>query len=261
MSRRGNEHGAKFKDREKLMRSKLPVASFTGIRLDGKAFHTFTKQFFEPYDLDFMAAMDSTATFILENLLTEALFAYVQSDEITIIFSDELAGQGQRIFDGKIEKILSTSASAATGGFMRAMPEVNGVPIFDARLFQLHDLDELNEYLDWRRLDARKNSISMAAETLHTSKELQGMSTRERLESLQGTPLEILPDGFMWGRFVLRETYSDVVSFIHPKTGETQTHEALRRRWVTKPALLETSKEVIADLNVRRNELILARAS
>lgn len=87
------------------------------------------------------------------------------------------------------------------------------------------------------------------------------MSTRERLESLQGTPLEILPDGFMWGRFVLRETYSDVVSFIHPKTGETQTHEALRRRWGTKPALLETSKEVIADLNVRRNELILARAS
>lgn len=261
MSRRGDEQGAKFKDREKLMRSKLPTAAFTGIRLDGKAFHTFTKQFFEPYDLDFMDAMDSTATFILENLLTEALFAYVQSDEITIIFSDELAGQGQRLFDGKIEKILSTSASAATGGFMRAMPEANGVPIFDARLFQLHDLDELNEYLDWRRLDARKNSISMAAETLHTSKELQGMSTRQRLESLQGTPLEILPDGFMWGRFVLRETYTDLVSFVHPKTGETQTLEAQRRRWVTKPAVLDTSKEVMADLKARREELILEHAS
>jgi tRNA(His) guanylyltransferase len=258
LSRRGNEHGAKFKEREKLMRSKLPVATFTGIRLDGKAFHTFTKQFAEPYDLDFMAAMDSTAMFILENLLTEALFAYVQSDEITIIFSDELAGHGQRIFDGKIEKILSTSASAATGGFMRAKPEANGVPIFDARLFQLHDLDELKEYLDWRRLDARKNSISMAAETLHSPKELHGMSTRQRLESLQGTTLERLPDGFMWGRLIARDSYSDSVSYIHGKAGEIKIADVIRTRWVSNPAILQAATDLMEKLKERVQQEIAA---
>lgn len=258
MSGKGDAHGAQFKEREKKMRFKLPDAEFTGIRLDGKAFHTFTKQFEEPYDLKFMAAMDATATFILENLLTEALFAYVQSDEITIFFTDRGRSAEGRLFDGKIEKLLSTSASAATGGFMSAFPAAKGVPIFDARLFQLDSLDELKGYLDWRRLDARKNSISMAADTLHTSKELHGMSTRQRLESLQGTRLERLPDGFMWGRFVLRETYSDTVTFINPKTQKSQTLDAMRRRWMTKPAILEVADEMIEGIGMRRNELILA---
>lgn len=247
MSSRGDVHGLKFKDREKKMRFKLPDAEFTGIRLDGKAFHTFTKQFEEPYDLKFMAAMDATATFILESLLTEALFAYVQSDEITIFTGRPKTSAGQ-LFDGKIEKLLSTSASAATGGFMTAFPKAKGVPIFDARLFQLDSVDELNDYLDWRRLDARKNSISMAADTLNTPKELHGMSTRERLESLQGTHLERLPDGFMWGRFILRESYTDTVTFINPKTRETQTLDAMRRRWVTKPAIREVAEEVVAEI-------------
>lgn len=249
MSSRGDAHGAQFKEREKKMRFKLPEAEFTGIRLDGKAFHTFTKQFEEPYDLKFMAAMDATATFVLENLLTEALFAYVQSDEITIFFTDRGRSASGRLFDGKVEKLLSTSASAATGGFMSAFPEAKGVPIFDARLFQLDSLDELKGYLDWRRLDARKNSISMAADTLHTPKELHGMSTRQRLESLQGTHLERLPDGFMWGRFIVRESFSDTVTFINPKTQARQTLDAIRRRWTTKPAILETSTDLLEDVS------------
>ena len=251
MGSKGDAHGAQFKEREKKMRFKLPEAEFTGIRLDGKAFHTFTKQFEEPFDLKFMSAMDATATFILENLLTEALFAYVQSDEITIFFTDRGRSSSGRLFDGKVEKLLSTSSSAATGGFMTAFPEAKGVPIFDARLFQLDSLDELKGYLDWRRLDARKNSISMAADTLHTPKELHGMSTRQRLESLQGTHLERLPDGFMWGRLIVRETYSDTVTFINPKTQASQTLDAQRRRWVSKPALLEVASDLLED--VRRN--------
>jgi tRNA(His) 5'-end guanylyltransferase len=254
MSKKHEAQGLQFKKREKEMRFRLPESKLTGIRLDGKSFHTFTKQFAEPYDLKFMAAMDATAIFVLEKLLTEALFAYVQSDEITIFFTDHGRPDKSRLFDGKMEKLLSTSASAATGGFMTALPEAKGVPIFDARLFQLTDIEELRGYLDWRRLDARKNAISMAAETLHTPKELDGMSTRQRLESLEGTDLEILPEGFFWGRLITREAYDDTVTFRHGKTGELKTIDAVRNRWISAPATLETATTLIAQVEEKIGE-------
>lgn len=236
----------KFKNREKEFRSSLPENSIVGIRLDGKSFHTFTKQFDTPYDLDFMSAMDETALFILEELITDALFAYVQSDEITIFFTDlTKTTEATRLFDGAIQKILSTSASAATGGFMRAMPQAKGVPIFDSRVFLIENLEELQEYMDWRRMDARKNSISMAADTLFTPKQLEGMSTRERLSALEGTRLERLPEGFMWGRLITREEYPDTVSFTHKKTKEPKTIEVIRSRWAINPAFRDLTEELI----------------
>lgn len=251
MSKKKDASLAKFKSKEKQFRSNLPKNSLVGIRLDGKAFHTFTKQFKEPFDLNFMKAMDDTAAFILEDLITDALFAYVQSDEITIFFTDWIKPETGRLFDGAIQKILSTSASAATGGFMRAMPKAKGVPIFDSRLFLIEDLDELHEYLDWRRLDARKNSISMAADTLFTPSQLNGMSTYDRLGALQGTHLERLPDGFMWGRLIVREQYPDTVTYVHGKSKETITAEVTRSRWIIKPAIKSAAEELIADIRKR----------
>lgn len=235
----------KFKNLEKEFRTVLPERSIIGIRLDGKSFHTFTKQFKEPYDLNFMRAMDDTAKFILENVLTEALFAYVQSDEITIFFTDLLKPNAQIAFDGKVEKILSVSASAATGGFMTSMPTAKGVPIFDSRLFALKNFDELQEYLDWRRLDARKNAISMAAETLHTPKQLNGMSTTRRLESLEGTHLEKLPDNFFWGRLIIREEFEDTITLDFNKFLEPKTLSVTRNRWTTKAAFRDVTEDLV----------------
>lgn len=234
-----------FKSLEKDYRTYLPEKSLVGIRLDGKAFGKFTKQFKVPYDFGFMDAMDSTAKFIMQELIAGALFAYVQSDEITIFFTDLKNKKGGHIFGGKVEKIVSTSASTASVGFMKAMPDCLGSPVFDARVFVLEDYDQLQEYVDWRRLDARKNAISMAVETLKSHSELRGVKTSERRELLRGTEYEELPSTFLYGRIIRKEYYEDTVTFTHGSTGKILTQQATRSRWVVVPAVREIAIEVV----------------
>lgn len=235
----------KFKALEKEFRTEIPANSIVGMRLDGKSFGTFTKQFIAPYDFTFMNAMDDSAMFLLKKLINGAMFAYVQSDEITVFFGDSGNTNTQMVFGGKVEKILSTSASATSIGFMRALPEALGDPIFDARLFVLKDLDEVQEYMDWRRMDARKNAISMAAEQLASSKQLMNLSTKERLALLSGTEFEKLPFDFLFGRIIFKETYEDTVTFLHSKKKETVTEDVTRTRWTKAPAFRDTTETLV----------------
>ncbi len=55
----------KFKFREAELRSVLPVKKLYALRLDGKAFHTFTKQYERPFDFRFMESMDEAALMVL----------------------------------------------------------------------------------------------------------------------------------------------------------------------------------------------------
>lgn len=199
-----SELGNHFKEAERKWRTQLPAKSIVGMRLDGKSFHTFTRQFARPYDLDFMGAMDATAMGVASHL-QGALFGYVQSDEISVFFSDLLGSERAVLeFDGKVEKLVSTSAARATGTFLRHAPNVDGIPIFDSRVFVLDGWDDLQAYVDWRRMDARKNSISMAAHTLYSPRQLHGKTLRERHAMLEGTEHEILPGGFFEGRLIKR---------------------------------------------------------
>lgn len=232
----------KFKKLEADFRTKLPTQSVVGIRLDGKTFHNFTKQYERPFDVTFMKAMDETAIHIMNNLIMGAMFGYVQSDEITIFFTDRWSKKSEFVFDGKLEKILSTSASTATGGFMRAEPNCLGIPVFDARVFQIKTLEELQEYMDWRRLDARKNAITMASSTVKSHKELLNVSTKERSEFLIGTPYEKLPEDFFNGRLIMKTKFSETVSFHNKGTGLEESVVVEREKFFSSPALrAETS--------------------
>ena len=79
-------------NRNFLMR-KVPVI----IRLDGKAFHTFTKSFNKPFDEQLMNIMDSAAMNTAEEIQGFKI-GYVQSDEVTFVLSDFVSD------DSKIEK-------------------------------------------------------------------------------------------------------------------------------------------------------------
>lgn len=236
--------GVRYKAAESAMRAVLDQDGLFGIRLDGKAFHNFTKQYARPYDTRFMDVMDATAIGIIEKSLTGVHFAYVQSDEITIFFSRSNV-KAALPYGGKVEKLLSICAATATGVFMKAQPDCDGIPVFDARLFALTDAADLAGYLDWRRLDARKNAITMAASTLASHKQLHGVTTKERAALLAGTDLETLPEGFFNGRLIVRQTYTDVVE-VPVKGGGTREQEVTRFTWVSVPALRETADAMAA---------------
>lgn len=236
-----------FKTREREFREYLPEKPLAIVRLDGKAFHTFTKNFERPFDFRFIEGMNSAALAVINKVINSAEFAYVQSDEISLFFTNSFSEYSDLPFNGRIEKILSTSASAATGGFMKSC-ETEDIPVFDARVLTVDNLSQLDDYLTWRRMDARKNAISMAAEANYSHKQLIGKSTNDRWEMLQSTDNAVLPDDFMWGRLIVKEYFTEEVTFTNPKTKTEETVEALRARWVVKPAVREVAENVIKAL-------------
>lgn len=230
----------KFKEKENELRDVLPVAPFYAVRMDGRAFHTFTKQFKKPYSETFMKAMNNAGLIAAQKVMSETQLFYVQSDEITLIL--RMRENGEMSFGGRMDKVLSLTSSAATAGFLKELPDVDGFPIFDSRVVPLKDKEEIVEYLDWRRLDARKNAISMTAEHVFGHKALKNKSTSERLEMLVGTDFEKIPYDFYFGRIGHK--------IVVPKTvevrGETLTVD--RKEWTLESAFQDVTKNLVESL-------------
>ena len=105
-------------DYESRSQTYLPRRTYTMLRLDGKAFHTFTKHCKRPYDLDLMSDMDETAKYLCENIQGCKL-AYVQSDEISLLLRDDQTFETQPWYGKEINKICSVAASKATKAFIQ----------------------------------------------------------------------------------------------------------------------------------------------
>lgn len=101
---------------ESRNKSFLPRKSYIIIRIDGKAFHTYTKNLSRPFDDGFMEDMDNTAIYLCKNIMG-AKFAFVQSDEISILLTDFEKINTEAWFDNNIQKMCSVSASMATSKF------------------------------------------------------------------------------------------------------------------------------------------------
>ena len=105
--------GTRMKTYEKASRMYLTRRMPLIIRLDGKAFHTLTKKLDKPYDKQFKNVMVETAKELVANIMG-CKFAYVQSDEISLMLTDYDKLETCAWFDKQIQKIVSVSASMAT---------------------------------------------------------------------------------------------------------------------------------------------------
>ena len=226
----------KFKDAEIEHRSYLPARRWVVVRLDGKAFHTYTAGLEQPFDALFIEAMDKTARELCA-ALSGAVMGYVQSDEISIIMDTKTKSGLEPAMSGQIQKITSISAATATGHFNKVRWEqgfADSFGVFDSRIaLACDELEDIFDYIDWRRGDAMKNSVSMAAESHFGHKTLMGKNSMERKEMLRDInhPWEGLPAGFRYGRFVHRVVFQEDVTFVNKKTKQTHTVEATRSRW------------------------------
>lgn len=109
----GDRMKSNYENRTRIF---LPRRTYTLIRVDGKAFHTYTKGLDRPFDLGFIDDMDATAAYMCKNI-QGAKLAFVQSDEISIVMTDFEKLTTDAWFDGNIQKIASVSASLATAKF------------------------------------------------------------------------------------------------------------------------------------------------
>lgn len=213
-----------------FLQKRIPVA----IRVDMRAGHTFTRGFKRPFDDIFMKSMQETAKYMCENM-GNAKFAYVQSDEITIILVDYDTLETDCWFNYRTDKLCSISASMATMAFNRFFaqevdkwgvetfgyewyeggtndPEVANSPerklagiyskaidkgaCFDARCFNIPK-EEVTNLIYWRQLDATRNSIQMVGQANFSHDELQN-KTCDMIQDMLMTKY-----GINWNNFTI----------------------------------------------------------
>lgn len=232
--------GEDMKAEEKLLRSYVEPKKYLIVRLDGKAFHSYTKGLDRPYDSKFMDDMDGVAQHLCSSV-SNIKMAFIQSDEISLLVTDWSEDKNtQQLLGGQIQKIVSITAGAASTAinFLRPPVSLRHAGVFDSRVITFSTHNEAESYFVWRQMDGIKNSVSMAAETKFSSRELMGKTSDDRLQKLQevGYPWEALPEGFKYGRLVTKEFYPKMIEIPDRATGGSRSEEVLRTRWVANPA-------------------------
>lgn len=195
----GNRMKENYENRSKtqLLR-RTPVI----IRLDGKAFHTFTKGFEKPFDKTMVEAMQATMLALCKEI-QGCVLGYTQSDEITLVLTDYTNLETSAWFNYDVQKICSVSASMATlifneyfsrqcllyladysAGINNAHSRAMSVgALFDARCFNIPK-EEVTNCILWRQQDATRNSINTVAQANFPHKELQGLNVNQIQDKL-----------------------------------------------------------------------------
>lgn len=181
----GDRMKNQYEDRTRWM---LPRRTWTVIRCDGKAFHSFTSGCVKPFDANLNGAMCSAALGLVREA-QGAKFCYIQSDEISVLLTDFDRIETQALFDGNAQKIVSVAASVVTGCF-NAVYTNRSPAIFDARVFTIPDPVEVENYFIWRQKDAIRNSVQSLAQAHFSAKQLHGCDQKTMLAMLdeRGVP-------------------------------------------------------------------------
>lgn len=223
------------------------------IRIDGKAFHTFTKGLEKPFDNMVEKAMIETTKYLCKNI-QGCKIGYTQSDEISLFLTDYDTLETEGWFNYNLEKMTSIAASMATLAFnnefnllvikefdkrtdnkiddFASIEEYNKAlsdtnldvyfkkrykALFDARAFNIPKEDVTN-YFVWRQRDAIRNSKQAVGQANFPAKNLFGLNTTAIVNKLADV-------GIMW------EDYS-----YHQKRGVYITKEEVegekRPQWI-----------------------------
>lgn len=255
MSNNKDSLGDRMKEYEYVTRNyltrKLPVI----IRIDGKAFHSFTRGFKKPFDEVFVKSMQETTKYLCENVQS-CVLGYCQSDEITLVLVDYQSKEACSWFDNNIQKMVSVSASMATMAFNRFF--VNNChqwcednvdfddlnpnedikklfnaytkackkgAMFDSRVFTLPK-EEVANCLIWRQQDATRNSIQSVGQANFSHTQLHGKNCSNIQDML------MLEKGINWNDYpthLKRGTCCIKKPF---KINEGTEQEAIRNKWV-----------------------------
>ena len=252
--------GTRMKEYEKRNQYYLQKRTPVAIRVDGRSFHTFTRGFKRPFDYIFMKSMQETAKYMCENM-GNAKFAYVQSDEITVILTDYDTLETDCWFNYKTDKLCSISASMATMAFNKYFEEnvtnevleYKMVPhcveiqqeikeyhntliaaldkgaMFDARCFNIPK-EEVTNLIYWRQLDASRNSIQMVGQANFSHNELQNKSCNDIQDML------MLQKNINWNDFPTYQKRGSCVVKSDEKETITEdnigTKMTIRSKWI-----------------------------
>lgn len=170
------------------------------LRLDGKGFHSLTRQCQRPYDENLRNCLCFAACRLCQEV-QGAKCAYVQSDEISILVVDFARLDTQAWFDNNLQKMVSVAASICSVAFSMRF----GAPAyFDCRAFNI-PREEVVNYFIWRQKDGERNGVMMLAQVYYTPEQLFGKPLARVQEMIRqaGEDWARMPEGFRNGHLVL----------------------------------------------------------
>lgn len=188
--------GSRMKSYEQAYKSQLTARMPVLIRIDGKAFHTYTKGMNKPFDEGLTKAMQETSKYLAENIAGCKL-AYTQSDEISLLLTNDEKLTTEAWYKNNLQKMVSVSASLATAKFNEEIKKYypnKPLALFDSRVW-IVPKEEVNNYFVWRQQDATRNSIQMVAQDNFSQQELQGLNSNMLQDKL------FLEQGINWSEY------------------------------------------------------------
>lgn len=195
--------GDRMKSYEDCYRTHLPIRMPVILRIDGKAFHSYTRGCKRPVDEGLVECMNLTAMALCKEVQGCRL-AYVQSDEISLLLTNYQTVDTQSWFDNNLQKMVSISASVASVTFtensyriwgfhdnaegtgfegMGYTSSITKPAFFDSRAFVIPKEDVCNYFL-WRQQDATRNSVQMLARSLYSHKQCEDKNNSQLQEMI-----------------------------------------------------------------------------
>jgi len=249
--------GDRMKGYENISRNYLTRRMPVIIRIDGKAFHSFTRGFKKPFDDILVKSMQDTMKYLCENI-QGCVLGYTQSDEITLVLVDYQDRDSCAWFDNNIQKMASVSASMATMAFNNAfidnfskeyvkyltdcidecryrdlelekyfdvLEKRRFKAMFDSRVFTIPK-EEVVNCLIWRQQDATRNSINSVGQANFSHKQLQKKNCSDIQDML------MTEKGINWNDYPATLKRGSCCIRVHEKINEGTEKETVRNKWI-----------------------------
>lgn len=247
--------GDRMKCYENVTRNYLTRRAPVIIRVDGKAFHSFTRGFKKPFDGIFVKSMQETMKYLCENI-QGCVLGYTQSDEITLVIIDYEKIESCAWFDNNIQKMASISASMATLAFNKyfsanvykyiedykkehqlifieednkyyntLIDAIKKGAMFDSRVFTLPKEEVVNCVI-WRQQDATRNSINSVGRANFSHKQLQNKSCNDVQDMLMSEK------GINWNDYTTTLKRGSCCIKMPQKINDGTKQESIRNKWI-----------------------------
>ena len=190
---------------------KLLPNSYVLVMVDGHCFSKNIKNKFQrPFDDRFISMMNETAKYLCEQV-QGVKFAYVQSDEITLLITDFDTPMSDSYFSFRLCKMQSLIASMATAKFNQMyyslVDDLKEVPLctFDCKVWTVPNANDAYAWFLYRQTDCIKNSKAQTTQTYIPHKQLIGLTSDEMITKLKeekNIDWYTFDDGKKYGRLV-----------------------------------------------------------
>ena len=191
--------GDRMKAFEDSWKVKFPPRMPIIVRIDGRAFHTYTKGLIKPYHPELHLSMIYAMRLLMLDIGSTIVLGYTQSDEASIFIHTYNKFDTESWFGGEKFKIETVCSSIFTSQFNHQF-KLDKLASFDARAFVLPK-EEVYNYFLWRQRDCVRNAVLSYAKHKFGHTRIQNKNVTQLIDMI-GPEWGQVNQKFVYGTFL-----------------------------------------------------------